>query len=410
MKNLHEGRLYWQETLPHSKTYPSLQQSVQADVAVVGGGMSGAICSYVLAQNGLRTVLLEREKVAGGSSLANTGLLQFCNDVMLTDLIAQIGERQAVLFYKACETAVKELERVACKFSVDTEFKRRSSLYYASSEQDVPKLKEEYANLHANGFDVEYWEPERIGSHFPFRKPGAVVTHGDAQVNPYRFVHAVVDAAAAKFGLGVYEDTDITGHETDEQGLHALRTATGAIVSARHVVYAVGYEPEELRGQLIRSEMNRTSVIVTEPQPDLTPWHGHYLIWETARPYFYTRLANDGRVIAGGYDEPNGHPLAGRGAREKLANKLAERVKELFPSFSVQPEYEWNATFAVSRDNLPFIGEDPKWPRVYYCLGYGGNGTVYSMMGSLLLRDLINGRDNPISPIVGLGRRSLQNA
>ncbi|QHW30839.1 FAD-binding oxidoreductase [Paenibacillus rhizovicinus] len=410
MKDLHEGHLYWQTTLPDPNTYPPLEGSIEADAVIIGGGMSGSITGYVLARSGLRTVLLERDLVAGGSSMANTGLLQFCNDIMLKDLIEQIGEADAVTFYRACAKAVNDLSEIAHSLPADTEFYPRSSLYCASSDQDVPGLKREYEALKASGFDVEYWEPDRIGAHFPFRKPGAIVTHGDAEVNPFRFVHTLIDEGSQSFGLRVHEHTDIVSHRTDEAGKHVLKTSSGATVHANHVIYAVGYEPEELRGQLVKAEMNRTSVIVTEPQTDLSPWHGRYLIWETARPYFYTRLTKDGRVIAGGYDEVGTEPLAGRNARDKFSQKLAERVQQLFPSFQVGPAYEWNATFGISRDNLPFIGEDPKWPRVYYCLGYGGNGTVYSMMGAGLIRDLIKGYSNPVASIIGLDRPSLQQS
>ncbi|QHT59941.1 FAD-binding oxidoreductase [Paenibacillus lycopersici] len=408
MKHLHEGRLYWQETLPNPTAYPPLEQELHVDAAIVGGGMSGSLLGYILARSGLRTVLLERGEAAGGSSQANTGLLQFCNDVMLTDLIDQIGEHRAVTFYKACAEAVNDLADVASSLPVDTAFERSSSLYLASTEQHVPKLRREYDTLLANGFDVEYWEPELIGERFPFRKSGAIVTHGDAQLNPYRFVHAVIDEAAASFGLIVHEHTDVVGLRTDEKGQHTLSTSAGPAVHAKHVIYAVGYEPEELRGKLVRAQLNRTSAILTEQQADVSPWYGRYLIWETARPYFYARLTDDGRVIAGGYDEPGGKPLAGQHARDEFSDKLADRIKQLFPSFQTAPAYEWNATFALSQDELPFIGEDPQWPQVYYCLGYGGNGTVYSMMGAKLILDLIEGRSNPLAPIVGLGRKSLQ--
>src|SRR3954452_6879205 len=100
MKDLHEGRLFWPDTLPQCSTYPPLQGSLLVDAAIVGGGMCGAICAFILARSGLKTVLLERGSAAGGSSLANTGLLQFCNDLMLTELTEQIGEHSAAAFYK----------------------------------------------------------------------------------------------------------------------------------------------------------------------------------------------------------------------------------------------------------------------------------------------------------------------
>ncbi len=81
-------------------------------------------------------------------------------------------------------------------------------------------------------------------------------------------------------------------------------------------------------------------------------------------------------------------------------------MRKLFPNLQVKIEYAWNATFAESRDQLPFIGEDPEQPRVYYCLGYGGNGTVYSMMGAHIIANLIqnNRATDDLAAIVQLNR------
>jgi glycine/D-amino acid oxidase-like deaminating enzyme len=62
------------------------------------------------------------------------------------------------------------------------------------------------------------------------------------------------------------------------------------------------------------------------------------------------------------------------------------------------------AVFGESVDNLPFIGKHPTKDRIYYLLGYGGNGTVYSMLGSVILKDLILGRSNKDAEIVKLDR------
>ncbi|RAP75304.1 NAD(P)/FAD-dependent oxidoreductase [Paenibacillus montanisoli] len=409
MKSVHKGHLYWPMTLTQTKTYPPLVQPIEAEVAIIGAGISGSICAYWLAKNGLRTVLLERGEIAGGSTLANTGLMQFCNDIMLCDLIEEIGERDAVSFYKGCRDAVGQIGKVAAELEDDSDFRTKKSLYFASTEQDVPKLRREYETLKQHGFDVRYWEPETITEHFPFRKPGAIVTLGDAQLNPFRFVHALIDAAASRYHLAVHEQTDITSHETDEDGIHVLHTSSGSIVRAKHIIYAIGYEREELRRQLIKSTMNRTYVIVTEPQrhePKL-PEYAEYFLWETARPYFYMRITDDGRVIAGGGDEESARLLSEKAA-QKHADRLHSVVQSLFPTFDAPAEFEWNATFLGSRDNLPFIGADPGWPGVYYCLVYGGNGTVYSMMGANMLFALITGRDHPLAHIVSLDRPTLQ--
>ncbi|AZN40016.1 NAD(P)/FAD-dependent oxidoreductase [Paenibacillus albus] len=409
-KHLHEGHLYWPSTMQQpASTYPPLAQTVQADVAIIGGGMSGSICAYILSRSGLTTVLLERGNIAAGSSLANTGLLQYCNDTMLCDLAEQIGEGEAVRFYKGCKLAVEQIGELAAELGTDTGYAEQSSLYYASTEQDVPKLKREYELLKRHQFGVEYLEPEEVEARFPFRRSGAVITHGDASINPYRFVHGLIDAAVYRFGLAVHEQTDLTDHRSDPgSGGHKLVTSAGHEVLAKHVIYAVGYEPEELRGKLVKSEMNRTYALVTDPQPELHDNYSPYMFWETARPYFYMRFTEDKRIIAGGGDVPTKQLLTSESALKKEADKVLANIQALFSSTPVAVDYAWNATFALSRDGLPFIGADPNWDGVFYCLGYGGNGTVYSMMGAHILHHLITGRDHPLASIVALDRPSLQ--
>ncbi|MFD0960862.1 NAD(P)/FAD-dependent oxidoreductase [Paenibacillus chungangensis] len=415
MKELHTGRLYWPTTLPQVPDYPSLTSSAKGKAVIIGGGMSGMICGFVLSSAGVDTIVVERGEIAGGSTSANTGLLQFCNDVMLSELIGQIGKADAELFYKRCENAIGQLTAAADSLPVDVGFRKRSSLYFASSEQDLPKLKREYEALAACGFRVEYWEPEDIAARFPFRKPGAIVTHGDAEVNPYQFVHTLA-ASAVRHGLRIYEGTDIVRHDTSPDGSHRLHSSEGHLIEAEHVVYAVGYEPEELRGRLNKAALNRSYAIVTNVQleTDLAAWHGKYMLWETARPYLYLRTTLDNRIVAGGLDEEEERPTHNRHTQLNRSHKLLKQLQALFPALKLEAEYEWNATFGESRDNLPFIGEDPAWPNVYYSLGYGGNGTVYSMVAAHLLLGLIQGSstgdDRQLLNILSLKRTTLANS
>jgi len=46
--------------------FVKLKENLSVDVAVVGGGPSGLVCSYFLAKNGFKTVLIERKLSIGG--------------------------------------------------------------------------------------------------------------------------------------------------------------------------------------------------------------------------------------------------------------------------------------------------------------------------------------------------------
>ncbi|MBD2844911.1 FAD-dependent oxidoreductase [Paenibacillus sp. IB182496] len=404
--DLYQGELYWPTTNEPHASYPTLEGAIRTRVAIIGGGMSGALSAYTLSLHGIDTVLLDREQVAGGSTSANTGLLQFSNDIMLHELAKQLGKGPAVRFYQACGQAVARLGELAVRLELPVNYAARDSLYYASSEQDVPRLQQEFEWLQQAGFDVDYWDPARISAHFPFRKPGAIVTRGDAEVNPYRFVQALVRRAAEQGAL-IREHTEIVRH-TSEHGIHRLETADGDAVVADAVLYAIGYEPEELRGKLIRPLLNRSFAAVTVPQTDLAAWHERMLIWETARPYFYARTTPSGRIVLGGLDEEKREPIHGKRPRARRAGQLEARLSELFPSLDTRLEFAWSATFGESADDLPFIGPDPGWAGVYYCLGYGGNGTVYSMIAADLLVQTLSGERHPVADIVALDRPTLQ--
>jgi glycine/D-amino acid oxidase-like deaminating enzyme len=248
------------------------------------------------------------------------------------------------------------------------------------------------------GFDADWWEEEKIALHFPFRKPGAIVTRGDAEINPYKFVQALAEDAA-RHGLRIHEKSPMLDVESVPGGGYRVVTDAGEI-ETEHVIYAVGYVPETAGGRWIKACLNRSYGMVTEPLPSLSDWHERWLIWETAHPYLYLRTTADNRIIIGGLDEKFRTPVLNLEESLVRAKKLLAELGKLFPDLRTQVKYHWCATFGESKDGLPWIGEDPDRPGQHYCLGYGGNGMIYSMLGAHLIRDNIIGERHPVADIV----------
>ena len=116
------------------------------------------------------------------------------------------------------------------------------------------------------------------------------------------------------------------------------------------------------------------------------------------------RTTKDGRIIAGGLDENINEVPSNKSVIEKHGKLLLQKIKEHFPHYAVDISHSWVARFGESVDGLPFIGQHPKNDRVFYCLGFGGNGTVYSMIGAQMIKDLILYQSNPDAEIVRLDR------
>lgn len=129
------------------------------------------------------------------------------------------------------------------------------------------------------------------------------------------------------------------------------------------------------------------------------------MMWETKMPYLYFRTTPDNRIIAGGKDEKIDEVEKNEEKIRKINEKIAAEIKELLPDIEDIPvQYSWDALFYGSKDGLPFIGSDPDQKNKYYLLGYEGNGTCYSMAGSLLLTDLIQGKENRYQHLLRLTR------
>ncbi|MFC9707501.1 NAD(P)/FAD-dependent oxidoreductase [Paenibacillus sp. NPDC056933] len=396
------GNPFWPTTLQSNSSYPVLETNLSCDTLIIGGGIGGALSAKLLTERGINTIVIDKRKVGTGSSLANAGLLQYTNDKTLTSCINTFGEQQGVRFYELCRYAMLQLTEIVSKLEIDPCFVPRTSLYCASTEDDVIKLEEEYNTLRRYGFDVELWNRQKIESHFPFSRAAALYTYGDAEVNPYRLVHSLLHSSVQK-GARIFEQTEMTHCDFMEDGV-VCYTSTGTI-RANNVIFSVGYETQEIkndRGAYLQS----TYAIATKPVKDLSSWYEQSLIWETSRPYLYMRTTPDGRIIAGGLDEEtpreDQRPIRALNRGQALLKKVAE----YFPLSDLEIDYAWEATFGDTHDGLPYIGPHPEYPHSYFLEGYGGNGTVYSMIAASLLTNAIAGNESKDLELFSLTRTS----
>lgn len=385
--NLKTGSLYWLETYPDPPQYPVLEEDIECDVLIIGAGESGSHCAYFLSETDLKTVVVEKRKAGFGSTSANTGLIQFSNDKMLSACINTFGKERGVRHYKLCEKAVKDLEEEVSKLDFNPDFFKRDSLYYASTDEDVQSLQDEYKALKENGFKVSFLSKEEVEKRYSFSKPAALYTEGDGEVNPYKLANALVQKAHQR-GVEVYTDTEIVGHQYEgEYGI--FYTKDKKQIKARYVIFATGYESQSIKKDK-NAVLSSSYAIVTNKIQNFEGWHQKSLIWETARPYLYFRTTADDRIMVGGLDIASTQTEERDAKLLHKAELLLKETQKLFPQYEdLKVEFSWGAIFGGTHDGLPMIGAYPEFPNSYFFLGYGGNGTVYSIILSQVLRDVI---------------------
>jgi glycine/D-amino acid oxidase-like deaminating enzyme len=400
--DLKSGYPFWAVSNGLMQAFPRLDSDHRCDVALLGGGITGALIADELARHGFDVAILEQRDIGWGSTAASTALLQYEIDTHLVDLARRHGEADAALAYRACAEAIDRLQEVASAWR-DVGFARNRSLYYASRRRDVSALEEEHAARRRHGLDVDLLSKDRVRDDYGFDAPAALLSMQAARVDPYRLTHRLLQRLQ-KQGASVFDRTCVVDIATTSRGV-TLRTDTGLSVRASHLVIAAGYASQHwLKKRVAR---NRSSyAVISDPVPEpALGFLADTLLWETARPYLYARSTADHRLLLGGEDDTVDIP-AKRDARvQKKARTLLKRLHDLFPGLDLTPAFSWAGTFAETEDGLPFFGPHPQWgPRVHFAMAYGGNGITYSMLGAGLLRALIERRRHPLWPLFSFQR------
>ena len=388
--DLRSGISYWRVVNPPIEPFPTLAGDAECEVAVVGGGITGALCAYYLTQSGLSAILLDKRELGTGSTAASTGLLLYEMDEPLVDLICKVGERAAVRAYRSGLWAVEEFERLVGDLGQPCGFARRPSLYFASSPAEVAGLRQEWECRLEHGFNVEFLEAAEVRRRTSLSAPAALWSPDDAQIDPFQLTANLLRKAHAD-GLRIFGRTAVK-HLRRVGDSMVLETEVGR-VTARSVVQAGGYETLNWVEEPLAT-LHTTYVATSKPFSAFTGWPDACLIWETARPYFYARQTADGRAMIGGSDTPHALDHQDAALLEEKVRGLAARFEKLFPALTFVPEFAWAGTFAESKDSLAYIGTPPGRDREFFAMGYGGNGITFGLIAARLITDLLLGRPN----------------
>ena len=372
--------------------YPYLTENQEVEVAIIGGGVTGSIIAYYFSKNNIKTALLEKTRIAHGSTSITTSLLQYELDSNIKELTAYTTKENVLASYKLGIEALASLDDFVQTYGNKCNYQKRDALLYTSQMSDYSTLKEEYQLRKEAGFPVDFIE--EVSNTFTFDiKAGVYSREGGAEFDPYLYTHHLLEVATQK-GLSVYENTEVVNIVYTEKGVE-VQTTFDHCVKAKIVILATGFDTARFSSRQF-GKKTITYNIVTEPLQNEQGWPNHVLIRDNEDPYHYLRRTKDNRIIIGGEDID----FTKENNQEQVANqqydKLERRLKELFPiTKDVTIEYKYCGVFDSTKDNLGFIGPDPLQQKLWYGLGYGANGILFALLAGRMLSQLYKGETDP---------------
>lgn len=366
--------------------YPALTGDHETSVAIVGGGMTGALVAHAFASAGIAATVLEGGLIAQGSTAASSALLLQEPDLELFKLEERYGAKASRRIWQASHDSARGLTALLTRLRVRCDLVSRDAVYYGTNPDAVRRLRRELKLRSQVGFANEWLAPGALRDLAGVTGYGAIRTRGAAQFDPYRACVGVMRAAAAA-GATVFERSDVRRIQPARDGVR-IRTARGT-VHARRVVVATGYATKQFRPLAGRFDLHRTYVLATArlsavQRRDLGL--SDIMIWDTERPYHYARWTPEHRLLLGGSDRPVRPGQRRRQQFETASRELRAHFERQMPALaSVPTECAWEGLFAMTPDSLPYVGPHRRYPHHWFALGYGGNGMTFAFLAARLL-------------------------
>lgn len=356
---------------------PALDKDIKTEAAVIGGGMAGILTAWELESAGVRTVVLEAERIGSGQTGNTTAKITSQHGMFCSEFLERKGKETAEKYVRANEEAVREYKRIVKEKRIDCDLEQTDSYVYSSDEEALEKEVAAAVRLGVNA------SMERK-TEIPVACVGAVRFKDQAQFHPLKFAGALAEE------LTVYENTPVK-----KAADNLLRTPAGS-VEADKIIFATHYPFINFPGMhFFRMHQERSYVLALEGAGNI---RGMY-IGDGPDALSFRQFGK--YLLLGGMGHRTGEKDGSSYA------KLREQAELLYPGS--REIACWSAQDCITADRIPFIGQySPEKPSWYVASGFQKWGMTSSMVSALLLKDLVCERENPYTEVFTPSRFSAE--
>ena len=347
-------------------SFGALRGDTKTDVLIIGGGITGILCTYLLKEAGVDCLLVEAERIGGGITQNTTAKITAQHGLIYHRMIQRFGEDTARRYWRAQCEAMARYRMLSERFPCG--YEEQDSYVYA--RRDGQKLEREARAL------------ERIGCRplmtdhvpLPVSAIGAVGMAHQAQFHPLAFIFSMAKT------LSICENTKVW-----ELLPHQAVTNRGTIgfenaIVATHFPFVNRYG-----AYFLKLYQHRSYVLALEGAPIV---QGMFVDEDDKGMSF--RHYGDYWFVGGG-----GHRTGKQGGNWRELEAFAQTH---YPQ--AREVCRWAAQDCMTLDDIPYIGRySRKTPHLYVATGFQKWGMTSAMVAAMILTDLIQGRSNEYASV-----------
>lgn len=409
--------------------FPKLGGDINADIVIIGAGISGLKLAHALAKRGISSVILEGAQAGEGASGRNQGSINVGPNTLYAETIEALrstcgahAQRYAHRLWQLGSLNLELMEAQMDELGINCDFQKEG--FHMLARRDV-----EGWEMLLSGYKLDAQLMQKDGLKAEWMDESSAISRGgnslyagglfypkDSQFHSGKFAIGLAQGITRSRHIRLFENTRVL--RIEQAGTSVNIVTTYGNVTAQHVFLLTNaLVPQHIPALAPAMRAERGQVFVTEPLPQ-RPCRGSF---GTAMAWWREIPEEDGRyrlLFGGGRvrDEPdslfrqfdkqgNPHPkLESEGFSPSVMHqrRLDLEFKKLFPSLaSARISHRWGGLQSFTADRLPLVGTFDPTRNIHGMAGFSGRGNSYSNIGAEFLADRVAGNKGMIEQQFG---------
>jgi glycine/D-amino acid oxidase-like deaminating enzyme len=367
-------------------SHPRYKGHTEADVVIVGGGLTGCATAYALSAAGVKPVLLDADQIGRGATAASAGWIGDEPSVGFAEIEKALGLRDARRSWQAWHRAGLDFAALIRRLNIKCGLEPVGSTTAARSADQEQRLVREVKARRAAELDATVQSARAVSSELRMPAVAGLRTREGATVDPYRAAVGLA-AAAIERGAQFFERTPVVKVTFGRRSADVY-TEGGRIRTLR-VIVATGEPTALYKGLRRHFWFHRRYAALTAPLPARirkAVGPRDMVVRDSASPPHVVRWVDDDRLLVTGADSESPPDRLRDKIIVQRTGQLMYELSTLYPEISgIAPDYGWETPYTRTEDGLPFIGPHRNYPHHLFAFGDSSHTVTGSYLASRIL-------------------------
>lgn len=370
----------WIASSPGIRFEP-LSESIETDILIIGGGLTGISTAHELSNSGLNITLIESDQVGYGTSGRSTGKLTPQCGLIYNQTKKYYGLDKVKALYDQNVNAFNKIKANITNYHIDCDFTPMPSFIFSKQPDKVKSFEDEYRIYEELGIEGTLTRTTDL----PFDVEIAISQSNTGVFNPKKYIDGLVPILTAR-NVKIYEHTPVTDiHKSHSDWKVLIRD--GISITARQVILCSHYpfyDNYSLYPTRLRPEK---SYLVAGKYSNDLPKSTFIDEDNAVRSFCPYQVGDETWLLIGGENHKVGQ------SQIDHYKILMDYGKEVFGLSDYS--YKWSAQGYVTPDALPYIGFlNEHTDHMYVATGFNKWGNLNSTIAAHIISDLILNHSN----------------